>query len=85
MLGNAFPELARNQSFVREIVSDEETVFGRTLKTGVRVFERTLARTEVQSPWHRRALLLSFITLFAFVFFLCHLGSSSIGEGEWFG
>ena len=49
LMGDAFPELREKESFVREVILDEEESFGRTLDRGIKRFEEIASRGEAIS------------------------------------
>lgn len=46
-MGDAFPELKKNQAKIKEIISEEETSFSRTLVKVIRYCVLSYAREQV--------------------------------------
>eukprot|EP00271_Cylindrocystis_brebissonii_P012965 TRINITY_DN32493_c0_g1_i1.p1 TRINITY_DN32493_c0_g1~~TRINITY_DN32493_c0_g1_i1.p1 ORF type:complete len:1218 (-),score=332.87 TRINITY_DN32493_c0_g1_i1:421-4074(-) len=46
LMGDVFPELLTNQAKIKEIISEEETAFGRTLQKGLQRFEKSAAEVK---------------------------------------
>ena len=46
-MGGAYPELKAQQALIEKVMKEEEESFLRTLETGIRLLDKTMAETKL--------------------------------------
>lgn len=57
-MGDAYPELIAQKGLIEKVIKEEEEAFLRTLETGIRLLDKTMADTKAcrkdRNQWKRR-------------------------------